>query len=282
MSKTDNLTIPFYKNNKPSERELVLVIFTKDSDSHFDGHLVEYSCNAFLRKEDATKKKKVVNWDNIVPIGKEIIAQVDEIDFSVDTVKVSITYMDNEQETVIENFKKNKKLISLVKTIGIQHSILINTIWESIIYVIDQKRREEYEIEDMPSLLQYCVDELDILTEFFNEDKIFLKFKEALIKTIEEKPYKLKSIIGIISYNGVQNTIDILNKATEDIKYKYSLTYTYYKKNMKSFSSYLFETFSEDSKESDHQNLIAFLEKESKTSNNNLLVNVFEKCKKNI
>jgi len=281
MEKNDDLSISFYKNKKPNKDEIVLIIFIEERDSHFNGKLVEYSCDAFLRKEDATKKTKHIIWDKIVPIGKELIGRVDEVN-SDNSVQVSLTYMDNDDKTIIENFNKNKKLISLVKSMGIQNSIFVNTIWESIIYIIDERRREEYEIADMPPLLQYCVDELDILTEFFNEDKIFLKFKEALMKSIEEKAYKIKSIIGIISYNGVQNTIELLNKATKNIKYKYSLNYTYYKKNMKSFPSYLFETFSEDSNDSDHENLISFLEKEAKSSNNNLLVCVFEKCKKNI
>jgi len=55
-----NITIPFYANQKPQSNELVLVVITEKSDegSNFQGKLVEYPINAFLRFEDATKKKK--------------------------------------------------------------------------------------------------------------------------------------------------------------------------------------------------------------------------------
>ena len=262
----DNLSIPFYKNSKPGDNELVLIIMTTENDSWFEGHFVEYSGQVFLRKEDATKKKRVTSWNNIVPLNKEIVAKVDDVNFSKDTVKVSITYMDEEQETILENFKKNKKLISIIKSVAFQSGEHIDTIWSSIIYKIDDKRKEDYEVEDMPPLLQYCVDEMEVLKELFKDNVIFQKVEDVLNKFIEEKPFKIISTIGIISYDGVQNTKNLIENALKDILYKYSLTYSYYKKNktdQKSFPAYILETSSEDTKNEDHEKFISELKKYS-------------------
>ena len=278
-----NLSIPFYKNSKPGDNESVLVIMTTENNSWFEGHFVEYSGKVFLRKEDATKKKRVTSWNNIVPLNKEIIAKVDDIEFSNDIVKVSITYMDEEQETILENFKKNKKLISIIKSVAFQLGENIDTIWSSIIYKIDEKRKEDYEIEDMPPLLQYCINEIEIFKEIFKDNVMFKKLEDTLNKFIEEKPFKIISTIGIISYDGVQNTKNLIENALNNIPYKYSLTYSYYKKNktdQKSFPAYIFETSSEDTKNDDHEKFISFLETQAINYGTNTLVRPFDKCKK--
>ena len=144
-----NLTKPFYANKKPQDNELVLVTITEinDSGSYFHGKLVEYSVNAFLRFEDATKKKRVTSWNNIIPLNKEIIARVDDINFSEDAVKISLTYMD-EKDKDDSKFKKNRTLSSMVKKtiFELNNSFTINDvipiyndIWEKIFYKIGSR-----------------------------------------------------------------------------------------------------------------------------------------------
>lgn len=287
-----NLTKPFYANKKPQDNELVLVTITEinDSGSYFHGKLVEYSVNAFLRFEDATKKKRVTSWNNIIPLNKEIIARVDDINFSEDAVKISLTYMD-EKDKDDSKFKKNRTLSSLVKKniFELNNSYTINDvlpiyndIWEKIIYKIDYKRHDEYEIEEMPMLLDYCIQEIDVLKEYFSENLPFYeKFKESLNELMSEKPYKLISTIGIISSIGVSSTVKLLESVLANINYKYSLTYDYYKeKDKKSFPAFVFETASNDSNEENHSSFIKMLETEGGKLNPKSFVKTFEKCKK--
>lgn len=287
-----NLTKPFYTNKKPQANELVLVVLTEKSEegSNFQGTLVEYLINAFLRFEDATKKKRVTSWINIVPLNKEIIARVDDINFSEDAVKISLTYMD-EKDKDDSKFKKNRTLSSLVKKIifelnnsfTIDDVILIyNDIWEKIFYKIDSKRYDEYEIEEMPMLLDYCIQEIDVLKEYFSENLPFYeKFKESLNELNAEKPYKLISTIGIISSIGASSTVKLLESVLTNIKYKYSLTYDYYKEDgKKSFPAFVFETASNDSNEENHSSFIKMLETEGGKLNPKSFVKTFEKCKK--
>ena len=287
-----NLTKPFYANKKPQANELVLVVLTEKSEegSNFQGTLVEYPINAFLRFEDATKKKRVTSWINIVPLNKEIIARVDDINFSEDAVKISLTYMD-EKDKDDSKFKKNRTLSSLVKKIifELNNSFTIddvipiyNDIWEKIFYKIDSKRYDEYEIEEMPMLLDYCIQEIDVLKEYFSENLPFYeKFKESLNELNAEKPYKLISTIGIISSIGASSTVKLLESVLTNIKYKYSLTYDYYKEDgKKSFPAFVFETASNDSNEENHSSFIKMLETEGGKLNPKSFVKTFEKCKK--
>jgi len=287
-----NLTIPFYANQKPQDNELVLVVLTEISEegSNFQGRLVEYPVNAFLRFEDATKKKRVTSWNNIVPLNRDIIARVDNINFSDDTVQISLTYMD-EKDKNDDKFKKNKSLVSLVKKIIFEMNSgftidevipVFNDIWKKIFYKIDLKRIEEYELDELPTLLDYCIQEIDMLETVFEEDLIFHeKFKESLNQLTSEKTHKLISIIGIISNGGVSNTIKLLENILVNITHQYSLVYDYYKeKDKKSYPVFIFETSSVDSNEINHTAFVNNLELAASNLNSKSFIKTFQKCKK--
>jgi hypothetical protein len=95
---------------------------------------------------------------------------------------------------------------------------------------------------------------------------------------LEEKTFKMLSTIGIISNNGVENTTNLIRNVLEEITYKYSLKYSYYKKknDSKTFPVYLFETSSEDTTEENHSNFIQNLKDRSVNAN----IHCFEQCKK--
>jgi translation initiation factor 2 alpha subunit (eIF-2alpha) len=133
------LTKPFYNATKPDNDEIVLVIFTKEEDSYFEGTLVEYKGKVFLRKEDATKKKRVNSWNNIVPLNVEKYAKVYDLEFSSDTIQVSLTNLDEDLTNTQEHFSKNKRLASLMVTISFQLNTNVDTIWESVIYKITRE-----------------------------------------------------------------------------------------------------------------------------------------------
>jgi len=286
-----NLMIPFYANQKPQANELVLVVLTEISEegSNFQGRLVEYPVNAFLRFEDATKKKRVTSWNNIVPLNKEIIVRVDDTNFSEDTVKISLTYMD-EKDKNDDKFKKNKSLVSLVKknifemNNGFTIDAVIpvfNDVWKNIFYKIDLKRLDEYEVEDAPTMLDYCNQEIVELKNLFDFNKDFYeKFKESLNELSAEKQHKIISIIGIISNSGVSSTIKLLENIVVDLNIKYSLVYEYYKEKNKSYPVFVLETSSVDSTELNHSGFISNLELEAAKINPKSFIKVFQKGKK--
>jgi translation initiation factor 2 alpha subunit (eIF-2alpha) len=274
------LTKPFYNATKPDNDEIVLVIFTKEEDSYFEGTLVEYTGKVFLRKEDATKKKRVSSWNNIVPLNVEKYAKVYDLNFSNDTIQVSLTNLDDDLTNIQEHFSKNKRLISLIVTISFQLSTNVDTIWESVIYKINDERLKYNEENDnndditYTNILDYIMNNIEHLKKTLDDDKVIIKIE----KMLEDKPFKMLSTIGIISNNGVENTTNLLKKVLEEITYEYSLKYSYYKKknDTKTFPVYLFETSSEDSTEENHSNFIQALKDKAMNAN----IHCFEQCKK--
>lgn len=271
------LTKPFYNATKPDNDEIVLVIFTKEEDSYFEGTLVEYKGKVFLRKEDATKKKRVSSWNNIVPLNVEKYAKVYDLDFASDTIQVSLTNLDDNLTNIQEHFSKNKRLASLMVTISFQLNTNVDTIWESVIYKINDKRinyNEENDENTYSNILDYIMNNIEHLKESFDDNKVIIKIE----KMLEEKSFKMLSTIGIISNNGVENTTNLIRNVLEGITCKYSLKYSYYKKknDTKTFPAYLFETSSEDSTEENHTNFIKNLTDKAVSAN----IHCFEKCKK--
>jgi translation initiation factor 2 alpha subunit (eIF-2alpha) len=258
-----NLECPFYELLKPSVDEVVLVTFTAYKDSHIEGRLVEYSNEVFLNYSDATKKRSVSSWKKIVPLNKPMIAKVEDNDS--DIIQVSLSYMneDAENKDNMEQFTKNNQMISFFKKLSILGKKDMSEIWKAIIYPIDEHRREEYEPEDMPCLLDYCNDEREFVESVFNESEnsdIYPKFVELLDNLSKEKPYRIVSKIEIISNGGIKNTIQLFKKATEGIEFDYSLRYD-------TAPTYIFESNSIESSDDHHQELIKFLETEGQKLN---------------
>jgi len=271
------LTKPFYNATKPDNDEIVLVIFTKEEDSYFEGTLVEYKGKVFLRKEDATKKKRVNSWNNIVPLNVEKYAKVYDLEFSSDTIQVSLTNLDEDLTNTQEHFSKNKRLVSLMVTISFQLNSNVDTIWESVIYKTNDERLKYNEENDeitYSNILDYIMNNIEHLKKTLDDNKVIFKIE----KMLEEKTFKMLSTIGIISNNGVENTTNLIRNVLEEITYKYSLKYSYYKKknDSKTFPVYLFETSSEDTTEENHSNFIQNLKDRSVNAN----IHCFEQCKK--
>jgi len=271
------LTKPFYNATKPDKDEIVLVIFTKEEDSYFEGTLVEYQGKVFLRKEDATKKKRVSSWNNIVPLNVEKYAKVYDLDFSSDTIQVSLTNLDDDLTNIQEHFSKNKRLISLMVTISFQLNTNVDTIWESVIYKINEERinyNEENDENTYSNILDYIMNNIEHLKKSLDDNKVIFKLE----KMLEEKSFKMLSSIGIISNNGIENTTNLIRNVLEGITYNYSLKYSYYKKknDTKTFPVYLFETSSEDTTEENHSSFIQNLKDKAINTN----IHCFEQCKK--
>ena len=264
-----NLDCSFYNLLKPSNNEMVLVTFTAYKESHIEGRLVEYNNNIFMNYSDATKKRNVSKWKKIVPLNKPMVAKI--VNNDSDIIQVSLSYLqdnlDNKQHKQnnqhMEQFTKNNQLISFFKKLSVVGKKDMTELWKTIIYTIDKQRREEYEPENMPSLLNYCIDEQEFIKTVFEESDnsdIYPKFIELLDNLSKEKPYNIVSKIEIISNGGIKNTIELFKKATQTINFEYSLRYD-------TAPAYIFESNSIESSDDDHQKLFKFIESEGNKLN---------------
>lgn len=256
-------------NTKPSVNEFVLVTFNEKTETHFKGRFSEYPYEIIMTLSNASKKKRITSWKNIVPLGKAIVARVEDNSDTIMEVSLLYIYKDEKKESkedqfkkLLEPFNKNKQLVSIFIQLSCSFPIKSEDLWNTIIYRIDERRREEYEdedIKDFPTLLDYCIDKEDYIKSAFESyPEIYNKFKESLDKITELKEYKIISKVQIISTGGIQNTISLLKEAFDKISYNYSLKY-------ETASIMTFETIG--GTEDDHNNLVEFIKEEGSKLN---------------
>jgi translation initiation factor 2 alpha subunit (eIF-2alpha) len=260
-------SIQYYCNTKPQVNELVLVKFLVHKESHIEGKLIEYpECDAFLSYNDATKKKKVISWDKIVPLNRELVARVESVDGSI--IQVSLAYiMDSKvpeeemRKKLLEPFQSNRQLVSIIKRLSLDFNIDYETLWVDIVHPIDECRRDEYDPENFPSLYNYCCEEIDNFNDIYNgNSEIFEKFIGYIEKSKEEKPYKILTKLEIVSNGGVDNTIATLEKALETVHFPFTLKYI-------SAPLFHFESMSDESTEEQHKRFVEVVKSEGEKMN---------------
>jgi translation initiation factor 2 alpha subunit (eIF-2alpha) len=269
-------TIQYYCTTKPQINELVLVHFTVYKESHIEGKLIEYpECEAFLNYNDATKKKKVVDWNKIVPLNKDLVARVENIDNSV--IQVSLAYIidykipeDEMRKQLLEPFQSNRNLVSIIKKLSLDFKMDYETVWINIVHPIDECRRDEYDPENFPSLYKYCCEEIDKFNDIYNgNSELFEKFIEYIEKSMEEKPYKILTKLEIVSNGGVDNTIATLEKALETVHFPFTLKYI-------SAPLFHFESMSDESTEEAHKRFVEVVKSEGEKMNPKTYVKIAE------
>ena len=249
----------FYSNENPKVGELVLVIFIERKESFFDAKLIEYNYRGIMNYQDATKKRKVNSWNKVVPLNKNMVASVDEVDDKLKIVQLSITYLGdifNEdllpeqiQEKLLGTFSENRLLEGFIKSLCIVNKYKYDFIWTTLIYHLDKIRDND------TTIWKYFCDNIDNLDNWIIELKldndIANKIKVLYDKRNEIIINKIVSRIGIISYT---------------LKYD---TAPYY----------IFETSSEDTTIEDHDYILNKIESESKKINDKIFIKIDYKGK---
>jgi len=258
----------FYSVINPVIGEFVLVQFIKRTDSFFDAKLLEYEYRGMMSYQDATKKRKIYNWNKVIPLNKDIVVRVDEVDEQAKIVQVSIAHLDDNiketlslsdiQKKLMIPFNENKLLDHFIKSISVVNQIDKDTLWKKLIYYIDSQRREfNNDNDEEITLWKYFNDNfqsIDIWCKICGiESIICYSIKNIYAKRFDTK-CKYTSKIGIISPNGIMVTKDILSKILNNIKYKYVLKYD-------STPYYFFETFSDETSLVEHEQLVEELKK---------------------
>jgi translation initiation factor 2 alpha subunit (eIF-2alpha) len=264
------LSNQFYSVINPIIGEFVLVHFIERTDSFFDAILLEYPYRAMMSYQDATKKRKIYNWSKVVPLNKDMVARVDEVDINAKIVQISIAHLDEEfkeslslsdiQDKLMIQFNENKILDHFINSVSVVNQINKNQIWSNLIYYIDNERRNYNDDNDEEiTLWKYFTININMMDKWCELCKIDNQICES-IKSIYSKRFNNKckyvTKIGIISPNGINITKNILKKLLDNITYNYTLNYD-------STPYYLFESYSDDSNKIDHEKIISELKKYS-------------------
>jgi translation initiation factor 2 alpha subunit (eIF-2alpha) len=267
----NNEIIQFYSTANPNVGEIVLVQFTQKMEAFFDAVLVEYPYRGIMNYQDATKKRKVKSWNEHVPLNKNMVALVDEIDEEKKIVKLSLAYLDNYvesenrtelanpsfvQQQLIIHFNENKMMENFMKSLCIMHNLDLKDIWTRLIYYIDSQRREEGSND---SLWKFFTDNFESLDEWVKSTNLSIQISEDIKKLYQKRIESTKKIatrFGIVSLGGTQNTKILLKNVLENIEFKYILKYD-------STPYYILESYSNDSSEEDHLNILNSLKLEA-------------------
>lgn len=279
--------IQFYYNNSPKLGELVLVQFIKHNDGFFEAKLLEYPFIGIMNYQDATKKRKIISWNKIIPLNKNMVVRVDDITYESKKVQISIAYLSDEFKeeiplTQIQNklmiyFNENKIFYNFIKSLCLINNYKLETIWYSLIHHIDNLRNNFID----NNLIDNKQQKISIWTFFNNNINDLEKWGEDInldsniinnIKTLYNKRYKdvsqkIMSKFGIISLNGISAVKILLNNILNNINYNYTLKYD-------ATPYYIFETSIEDSNIDNHTDLIKNIELEIKNQNLKIFVKI--------
>jgi len=268
---SNDTNLQFYSKQDPIINEVVLVKFTVMKDGFFDGILVEYpNYTIIMTFQDATKKRRVYSWGKVVPLNKNMVAQISTVDTKTKTAQVSVAYFEDKeedyQEKLMKPFLENKLMINFIKSLCVVHKYEFNDIWTNLIHYIDTLREEyneELETDEMITLWKYFCDNIDDLEEWVEEAKldtdVYTNIKELYDKKMSVAPHNITTTVGIISPGGTIHTKKLLTKVLSTIKFNYTFKYN-------ATPNYILESSSSDSTEEDHKKFLKVLETEAMKS----------------
>ena len=195
-----------YSTIEPTKYELVLVKFTEILDGYFKAELIEYPYTGIMNFQDASKKKKIRNWNNIITLNKNMVAQIEDINHEKQNVKLSLLFSHNQsQEELLVYFNENKLMERFISSFCIINKYDFNNIWYEYIHKLDISRREN---STNQSLWSYFVENINNLN--FNNHNIENNLIELYDKRFANTPTKVITKFGLISTIGITIIINIL------------------------------------------------------------------------
>jgi len=273
----------YYSIEHPEINELVLVIFNQNlqNEGIFKGVLVEYpNYQCIMSYHDTTKKKKVISWNKIITLNKNMVVKVEDIDINTKNIQVSMAYLyDNNLKSNINNiqselliyFQENKLMSQFINTLCLVNNYNYKYIWETLIYHIDKLRRinnQQYIYHNNISIWNYFNENINDLRIWINDLNMNEYYIDSIMKLYNKKNeiiiQKITTKFGIVNSNNIEEIINIFNNILSDIKFKYSLKYD-------SAPYYIFQSETIDSNINDHEKFINNLKK---NINNNIFLKI--------
>jgi translation initiation factor 2 alpha subunit (eIF-2alpha) len=270
--------LQFYSNEHPTEGEIVLVQFTKKHEGFFDATLMEYiRYNGLMNFQDASKKRRISSWADIVPIGRNMAARVESVDMKTRIVQLSIVYFEDKEEDAIETRKKymmpfneNKSMVGFITSFCIISKLEFSEIWTILIHYIDSERQEYNDDEgEEKSLWIYFVDNFNDMIDTWLEETHLLDvsdiMKELFKKRTEKIDHKITTKISIISLGGISNIKILLQSVLDTIDYEYNFYYD-------TTPNYIFETNLEYITDVNHKQFVEDIKKEATKFNPQIFI----------
>lgn len=254
--------IPIYENKLPQIDENVLVIFTEYKDTHIEAELIDYnSIKGFMTYEDATRKKKVYNWNKEIPLSKTMVARVDEI-CSDNYVKLSTAYFDQKidpkelRKELMKPFSDNKVLITTIKKICRNNNLDFNDFWSKVIYkIMTVKNTNNLNL----SLLDYILENVDIFKNIIKDSypENYEQISNECQQLMLNKIYKIQSKFSLITKNSIEDTKELLKLTCENNKdFDFTLKY-------ETTPIFILESSSENSTDENHDTFLQFVKENS-------------------
>ena len=273
MESKDTKKFQFYSTADPEMNEIVLVIFNTIRDGFFDANLLEYpDYTGIMNFKDATKKRRVTSWNKIVPLNKEMIAYVEDVNKQSKTVQLSITYLEEEDEKEKEKnmmvFEDNKKMEKFINSICIVNNYDFTEIWTKLIHYIDTLRMEynedENEDEEDITIWKYFNDNIDSLEQWIKDSELTSETYNELgnmIKGLYDKknitaPQKIINKFSTISSNSIVHTKKLFENTLKLCNHDFKIKYV-------AGSNYTLESESYNILNDDHMKFLKLLESES-------------------
>ncbi len=283
--------IQYYSTINPTVGEYVLAEFTANTE-YFDGILHEYPYRCMMTYQDATKKKKVVTWNKIVPLNTKMVVRVDDVDVKNNIAQVSIAYLDEKlgksvpadqvQSKLLESFSGNIILQGLIKSVCVITTLELPDVWTRFVHHIDVLRRQynqDNEENEEIDLWNYFCTNFDQVDTWLGETGFDATFGDTLKRLYQERTresvFKLTSKIGVISVNGITHTKTLFDTVLSGIPYKFTMRYD-------TAPYYIFETLSTDSNVEDHKKVIQDLSGEGMKMTNKVYIKTMFEGKKSM
>jgi translation initiation factor 2 alpha subunit (eIF-2alpha) len=253
----------YYSIDIPHNNELVLVVFNENlqNEGIFKGKLIEYpNYECIMNYQDATKKRKILSWNKILTLNKNMVAKVDDIDYKTKIIQVSIAYlyenfdknmlMDNIQSELLIYFNSNKLMTQFIHTLCLVNNYDYEYIWKTFVYHLDTLRRNDNYDKSIWNYFNENINQLDKWISYLNMDPTYIDTIMILFnKKNEIIIQKIITRFGIVNTNNINNIYNIFNTVLTNIKYKYTLKY-------ETTPYYIFQSETIDSNEYDHQEFI--------------------------
>ena len=182
-----------YKNKLPNIKSYVNFIATSKNNYCFTCKIIDYNLDGILPMNLITSKKKIKSFNKLVPLNKNLVGIVDNID--KDIITLNLVHIDK-NSTEYKNYLKlnieNNKLAKICKRY-----------WNDILNIENDNK------------LDFVINNL----KNFNKE-----FQDFFLENIKKKSnIKIETKIGIITLDNIENLKKDINNLIKTEKYNLTI-----------------------------------------------------------
>lgn len=193
-----------YKNKLPNIKSYVNFIATSKNNYCFTCKIIDYNLDGILPMNLITSKKKIKSFNKLVPLNKNLVGIVDNID--KDIITLNLVHIDK-NSTEYKNYLKlnieNNKLSKICKRYCFKFNKNLDNFWNDILNIENDNK------------LDFVINNL----KTFNKE-----FQDFFLENIKEKSnIKIETKIGIITLDNIENLKKDINNLIKTEKYNLTI-----------------------------------------------------------